>query len=79
MRRVQVTLSAAKIGARVGAVHEKAVPVESASVLIDEKIKELGDWRGKKLAEVREIVHEADPEIVEEWKRMGTGIAAFHF
>ncbi len=44
------------------------VPVESASVLIDEKIKELGDWRGKTLAKVREIIHEADPEIVEEWK-----------
>ena len=44
------------------------VPAESASALIDEKIKELGDWRGKTLAKVREIIHEADPEIVEEWK-----------
>src|SRR5271157_4914589 len=43
-------------------------PEESASALIDEKIKELGDWRGKTLAKVREIVHDADPEIVEEWK-----------
>ncbi len=43
-------------------------PVESASALIDERIKELGDWRGKVLAKVRAIVHEADPEIVEEWK-----------
>ena len=43
-------------------------PVESASAFIDEKIKELGDWRGKTLAKVREIIHEADPEIVEEWK-----------
>jgi hypothetical protein len=43
------------------------VPVESASALIDEKIKELGDWRGKTLAKVRELVHEADPEILEEW------------
>lgn len=42
--------------------------MESASLLIDEKIKELGDWRGKTLARVRELVHEADPEIVEEWK-----------
>ena len=40
------------------------VPVESASALIDEKIKELGDWRGKTLAKVRELIHEADPEIV---------------
>jgi hypothetical protein len=43
-------------------------PVESASGSIDEKIKELGDWRGKTLAKVRDVVHEADPEIVEEWK-----------
>src|SRR6266536_312503 len=46
----------------------RPVPVESASALIDEKVKELGDWRGKTLAKVREIIHEADPEIVEEWK-----------
>jgi hypothetical protein len=36
--------------------------------MIDEKIKELSDWRGKTLAKVRAIVHQADPEIVEEWK-----------
>jgi hypothetical protein len=42
--------------------------MESASVFIDEKIKELGDWRGKTLAKVRAIIHAADPEIVEEWK-----------
>jgi hypothetical protein len=44
------------------------IPLESASAFIGAKIKELGDWRGKTLARVREIVHEADPEIVEEWK-----------
>jgi hypothetical protein len=42
--------------------------VESASASIDAKIKELGDWRGKMLAKVREIIHQADPEILEEWK-----------
>ena len=47
-------------------------PLESASALIDEKIKELGDWRGKMLAKVRQIIHEADPQIVEEWKWRGT-------
>jgi len=47
---------------------KKPVPVESASALIDEKIKELGDWRGKTLAKMREIIHAADPAIVEEWK-----------
>jgi len=53
---------------------KKPVPVESASALIDKRIEELGDWRGKMLARVREIVHQADPEIVEEWKWMGTPI-----
>ncbi len=48
--------------------------MKSASILIDEKIKELGDWRGKTLAKVREIVHEADPEILEEWKWRGTPV-----
>ncbi len=48
--------------------------MESASALIDDKIKELGDWRGKTLAKVRGIIHEADPEIVEEWKWMGTPV-----
>lgn len=43
-------------------------PAKSASASIDLKIKELGDWRGKMLAKVRDIVHKADPEIVEEWK-----------
>jgi hypothetical protein len=50
------------------------VPMESASALIDERIKELGDWRGKTLAKVRGLIHAADPEIVEEWKWMGTPV-----
>ncbi len=49
-------------------------PVESASAFIDAKINELGDWRGKTLAKVREIIHKADPEVVEEWKWMGTPV-----
>src|SRR5262245_28787202 len=47
---------------------KKAVQVESAAALIDDKIKKLGDWRGKTLANVRAIILAADPEIVEEWK-----------
>ncbi len=47
---------------------KRPVAVESTSASIDEKIKELGDWRGKTLAKVRDIIHEADPEIVEELK-----------
>jgi hypothetical protein len=48
--------------------------VESASALIDQRITELGDWRGRTLAKVREIILKADPEIVEEWKWMGTPV-----
>jgi hypothetical protein len=40
----------------------------NASKLIDKRIRELGDWRGKTLSKVREIIKEADPAIVEEWK-----------
>ena len=47
---------------------KKPVTVESASAFIDEKIKQLGDWRGKMLARVRDIIHKADPEIIEERK-----------
>ena len=45
-----------------------AVAAESASALIDARIVELGDWRGKMLARVRKLIRAADPEIVEEWK-----------
>jgi len=48
--------------------------MESASELIDGKIKELGDWRGTTLAKVRQIIRKADPEIVEEWKWRGTPV-----
>jgi len=44
------------------------LPAESASAFIDAKIDELGDWRGEVLAKVRALIHEADPEIVEERK-----------
>lgn len=47
---------------------KKSIPVKTASASIDAKIKELGDWRGTTLAKVRGVIHEADPEIVEEWK-----------
>jgi len=46
----------------------------SASQSIDGKINELGDWRGKTLADVRRIIHDADPQIVEEWKWRGTPV-----
>ncbi|KII29699.1 DUF1801 domain-containing protein [Pseudomonas fluorescens] len=50
---------------------KKAEGTESASVLIDQRIAELGDWRGETLAQIRVIVHRADPEVVEEWKWRG--------
>ncbi len=45
-----------------------------ASKLIDQRIRALGDWRGVTLAQVRAIIHDADPEIVEEWKWRGTPV-----
>ena len=53
---------------------KKTSAVGSASALIDGRIQELGDWRGKTLAKVRAIIHDADPEIVEEVKWMGTPV-----
>src|SRR6185437_7204016 len=53
---------------------KKSVPAESASAFIDEKIKKLGDWRGKTLATVRKTILEADREIIEEWKWMGSPV-----
>ncbi|HXN48755.1 MAG TPA: DUF1801 domain-containing protein [Bryobacteraceae bacterium] len=53
---------------------KRPIPVESASAFIDQRTAELGDWRGKTLAKVRELIRQADPEIVEEWKWMGTPV-----
>ena len=47
---------------------------KEASKLIDERIRELGDWRGKTLEKVRRLIKEADPDVVEEWKWMGTPV-----
>ena len=46
----------------------------SASQLIDQRIRDLGDWRGKTLARMRELILKADPEMIEEWKWMGTPV-----
>ena len=53
---------------------KKPAPLRSASASIDQKIKELADWRGKTLTRLRQLIHEADPAIVEEWKWMGTPV-----
>ena len=47
---------------------------ESPSQLIDARIKELGDWRGKMLSQLRTLIKQADPEVVEEWKWRGTPV-----
>jgi hypothetical protein len=48
--------------------------VESASQLIDARIKELGDWRGEMLSRLRTLVKQADPKVIEEWKWRGTPV-----
>jgi hypothetical protein len=53
---------------------KRPVPMESASALIDELIAELTDWRGQKLASIRQSILEADREIIEEWKWMGSPV-----
>src|ERR1700677_4303187 len=47
---------------------------QSASELISKRIAELGDWRGETLARMRALIKEADPDVVEEWKWMGTPV-----
>ena len=47
---------------------------EAASANIKKRIQELGDWRGETLAHVRQLIHDADPDVQEEWKWMGTPV-----
>jgi hypothetical protein len=47
---------------------------QAASELIDKRIVELGDWRGETLSKIRKLIKEADPDVVEEWKWMGTPV-----
>jgi hypothetical protein len=51
---------------------------QSASELISKRIAELGDWRGKTLSRMRKLIREADPDVVEEWKWMGTPVWSHH-
>jgi hypothetical protein len=65
-----------EIGARVGEIMtaKRAANSADASKNITKRIRELGDWRGETLARVRRLIHDADPEIQEEWKWMGTPV-----
>jgi len=51
-----------------------SLPSPAASEQITRRIRELGGWRGERLAQVRALIHEADPEVIEEWKWMGTPV-----
>src|SRR5512133_42231 len=57
--------------------HEQATG-RAASRLIDQRIRDLGDWRGETLARMRALILEADPEMTEEWKWMGTPVWSHH-
>jgi hypothetical protein len=54
--------------------NDESRKAESASRLIDARIKELGDWRGKTLSRIRSLIKEADPGVVEEWKWRGVPV-----
>jgi hypothetical protein len=68
----------AKRGAAKAAKPRKAAATSSdpmsASKRIDDMIADLGDWRGERLGEIRKLIHEVDPEVVEDWKWMGTPV-----
>jgi hypothetical protein len=65
-----------EIEARVGEIMtaKRAPNSAAASKNVTKRIQELGDWRGETLAWVRQLIHDADPEIQEEWKWMGTPV-----
>jgi hypothetical protein len=69
---------AGKTSKKSAKVAKKAVAKSSdqmsASKRIDKLIADLGDWRGERLAEIRTLIHEVDPEVVEEWKWMGSPV-----
>jgi len=52
----------------------KSSDPKNASRQIDELIADLDDWRGERLAEIRQLIHEVDPEVVEDWKWMGSPV-----
>src|SRR2546422_4788784 len=63
---------------RKSAGKPKSLPVEGASPLIDQRIRDLAGWRGETLARMRALILEADPEMTEEWKWMGTPVWSHH-
>jgi len=73
--RPTVAMTAIKAsGGETGMNESGSQKSKSPSQLIDARIKELGDWRGKMLSRLRTLVKEADPEVVEEWKWRGVPV-----
>jgi len=70
-RRNKSTSSGSRIDKASATKPAPKVSPESAAQRITERIRELRDWRGETLAQVRALIHEADPDVVEEWKWMG--------
>lgn len=73
--RTAATKSSSKARAKAKPAASKAKPTTgSASKRIDQRIRDLGDWRGETLARMRALILDADPEAIEEWKWMGTPV-----
>jgi hypothetical protein len=76
--RKSATRSPSKTGTRTRPVASDGKPAEPASRLIDQRIRDLGGWRGETLARMRALILEAAPEMTEEWKWMGTPVWSHH-
>jgi hypothetical protein len=76
-RPAKAAAKAKPIKARSDETHERAIG-KPASRLIDQRIRELGGWRGETLARMRALILQADPEMTEEWKWMGTPVWSHH-
>jgi hypothetical protein len=59
---------------KIGETMKPAKPANDASANITKRIKELGDWRGETLAQVRKLIHDADPDVSETWKWRGVPV-----
>ena len=79
-RQIKASIKKPKAGAKAkpGASEAKPMTGKPASRLIDQRIRDLGGWRGESLARMRALILEADPEMTEEWKWMGTPVWSHH-
>ena len=76
--RKSATKSPPKAGTKARPGASEDTPMEPASRLIDQRIRDLGGWRGETLARMRALILETDPEMTEEWKWMGTPVWSHH-